>query len=185
MSIAAPGGAIYSRGKAGGELSRSSSMRAMAPALVRRAGWLDAGEVMGEGRSIECSRGLGRRKMTAPQHCGRHGQNRAVMTRRPVRASPVQAKSLEGLRITREPSRHERTTLRCSSDQLQRDPSPARHRARRQACQHRAHHASSCPRATLIWQSLSGVSSLVPSLHLSTWFGLAWTEMRGLVSNSS
>jgi hypothetical protein len=69
----------------GRDLSRTLAMRAMATADVCGAGWPRAGEVMGEGRSIECSRGRERRKTTRRSPLCHHGQNRAAMTRRPAR----------------------------------------------------------------------------------------------------
>jgi hypothetical protein len=160
------------------------AMRAMATAEACGAGCPRAGEVMGEGRSIECSRGRGRRKTTrrSPQCCD--GQNRAAMAWRPSGASPASARIPEGLGVTRGSSRHEWTK---SCGERTRDAtaqSRALRGARRQPCQPRAHHTKSCPRATLDWQNLSSSSTVDASLHLWHWFGLKWSELRGRVNCS-
>jgi hypothetical protein len=49
---ARPGMAIYSREEGFGDLSRSGSMRARAPATYAVLAWLLAGEEMGEGRAL-------------------------------------------------------------------------------------------------------------------------------------
>jgi hypothetical protein len=88
-SLAARGTAIYSRGEAGGELSRRRSKRAMAPAVVRRTGWLDAGEESGDGRGIECGGDGSGEEDNGGATLWPHGQNSAAMTRWPARASPA------------------------------------------------------------------------------------------------
>jgi hypothetical protein len=128
--------------------------------------------------------GMARGLADAPhQQCG-HGQNKAAATRRPSRAAPAQARGPGELRVDEGASRHARTTPRSSSRRFRLDPSLGASQSAATACQARAHHGTSCPWYTLALASLSGASTEVFSLQLWCWFGLGWSELKVLVSNS-
>jgi hypothetical protein len=102
--------------------------------------WLSAGgrEDKSE-QGIECAKRWLRKKKTSGISLWPHGPHSAAMAWRPPGASPARAKALEGLGVTQGRCRHERTSCCGAGVSLGRDPSLEQHRARRQACQRRAH----------------------------------------------